>query len=163
MYHGRVDEASTHFDTALKLNPADATARAIYGFHLTKIGQSNAACEQFAIARELDPYEQSWVPWIRAKALYAMRDYTHAIEELLRANHAINDVRLWLAASYAQIGQLDDACAQLSEFLDSAEREMPLFPGRKLECWLPFLDEQCNEPDDLHHFQQGLRLAWPGT
>jgi adenylate cyclase len=109
LYHGRVDEASTHFDTALKLNPANATARAIYGFHLTKIGQSNAACEQFSIARALDPYEQSWVPWIRAKALYAMRDYTHGIEDLLRANHAINDVRLWLAASYAQIGQLDDA------------------------------------------------------
>ena len=160
LYDGRVDEASTHFEIALKLNPADATARAMFGFHLTKVGRAKDALVQYQMAADLDPFEQSWVPWIRAKARYAVRDYARAIDDLLQANDAINDVRLWLAASYAQVKQTKTAGTYLTEYLHHARQEMPLFPGVEFENWPGLLRAQCDCAEDFEHLQAGLRVAW---
>jgi hypothetical protein len=73
----------------------------------------------------------------------------------------INEVRGWLAASYAQAGRLDEARAMLEEFLHIAEQEMAVFPGRKLSAWEAYWHGATEYKNEAHfeHLYDGLRRA----
>ena len=72
-----------------------------------------------------------------------------------------NEVRCWLAASYAAAGHLPEARAMLAEFLAVAEREMASFPGRRLEQWEPSLHAAIEYRDqaEFDHLFGALRAA----
>jgi hypothetical protein len=73
----------------------------------------------------------------------------------------INEVRGWLAASYAQAGRLEEARAMLEEFLHIAEQEMDVFPGRKLRAWEAYWHRATEYKNEAHfeHLYDGLRRA----
>jgi TolB-like protein len=161
IYRREYEEARAHLRAALALNPNDEEARAIYGVYLTAVGESEAALEQFQIAARRNPFEFTWVTVCRGIALFTARRYEEAIATLLQAANPDNEVRCWLAASYAAAGRLAEARAVMAEFLEAAEREMPAFPGRALEAWKPHLRAfmEYRDPRDFEHLFAALRAA----
>jgi tetratricopeptide (TPR) repeat protein len=109
----------------------------------------------------LNPLEPSWFRWLRGIAYFTSGRYKDAIVDLRSIKSPINEVRGWLAASYAQAGRLDEARAMLEEFLHIAEQEMAVFPGRKLSAWEAYwhgATEYKNDAD-FEHLYDGLRKA----
>ncbi len=58
--------------------------------------------------------------------------------------------RRLLAASYAQLGKMDEA-------RDQAAKHLEAHPNFSLDRWAKVLPEKLEE--DLHHFVEGLRKA----
>jgi adenylate cyclase len=161
IYRREFDEARSQLLTALALNPNDVEARAIYGMYLIAVGDVAAAVEQFDIAKRHNPFEFNWVVWYRGIALFTARRYDEAIATLKQVHNPNNEVRCWLAASYAAAGRLAEARATLAEFLAAAEREMVRFPGRRLDAWEPYLHGliEYRDPREFDHLLSALRAA----
>lgn len=139
LYRREFEEARAQLRAAIALNQNDEEAHAIYGIVLTAVGEHDAALEQFAIAKRYNPFEFNWVTVCRGIALFSARRYQEAIDTLIQLPEPNNEVRFWLAASYAKAGRIEEAGAMLAAFLAEAERDMPDFPGRSLERWKPHL------------------------
>lgn len=135
LFQREYEESRSEFEKAIDLNPNDSDARGRYGIFLTCMGRPDAALEQFDLLKRHDPFDISWAPWIRGIAHFTAHRYEAAIVELKRARPRINEVRGWLAASYAHAGLLAEARATLEEFLRVAEGDMAVFPGRHLKDW----------------------------
>ncbi len=98
---------------------------------------------------------------LKGMALFTARRYDEAIAALRTIKDPMNEVRGWLAASYAGAGRLDEARALLDEFLRVAEDDMVVFPGRKLAAWEDYWHaalEYQNEAD-FEHLYEALRKA----
>ena len=68
----------------------------------------------------------------------------------MATNPASERLRIWLAATYAQSGKIDEAKWEIVEVLTAN----PEFRLDRLERAFPFSD-----PADLEHFIEGLRKA----
>ena len=161
IYRREYNEACAHLRRAISLNPNDVEARGIYGLYLIAVGETEAALEQFDIAKRHDPFEFNYIIWYRGIALFTARRYEEAITTLKEVHNPNNEVRCWLAASYAEAGHLPEARATLAEFLTVAEREMASFPGRRLEQWEPSLHAAIEYRDQaaFDHLFGALRAA----
>ena len=160
MYH-RPDEAREHFDKAVQLNPNDAKAMALYGYFLTSVHEVENALVQFDKAGQLNPLAPNWTNWLKGITYYTARRYPDAIRALRSIRSPMNEVRGWLAASYAQAGKIDLARSTLETFLNTAEAEMVPCPPRQLDAWksfwhgaIPYADA-----DDTDHLLDGLHKA----
>jgi adenylate cyclase len=153
--------ASAQLRTAIGLNPNDVEARGLYGVYLIAVGEIEAALEQFDIAKRNNPFEVDWVIVCRGIALFTARRYDDAIATLKQAHNPTNELRCWLAASYAAAGRVDDARAMLAEFLAAAERDMERFPGTRLEDWKPYLHHlaEFRDVSAFDHLCAALRTA----
>ena len=155
------NDAGRSFRKAISLNPNDSQAFALFGVYLTAIGEPEQGIEQFNKAMRLNPFEPKWFRWSRGIACFTAGRYEDAIEDLSSIDSPINEVRGWLAASYAHAERLEEAKAMLEIFLQTAEREMSVFPGQKLSAWEDFWHgaiEYKNEAN-FQHLYDGLRKA----
>lgn len=161
LYHREFEEARAQLRAAIALNPNDEEAYGVYGALLSAVGEHDASIEQFEIARRHNPFEFNWVTVCHGAALFSARRYEEAIETLIRLPQPNNEVRCWLAASYAAAGRVAEARAILAEFLAEAEREMAAFPGRSRERWKPHLRGfmEYRDPRDFEHLLEALRTA----
>jgi hypothetical protein len=94
-------------------------------------------------------------------ACFSARRYDDAIAALRQARDPINEVRGWLAASYAHAGRLEEARATLNEFLRVAEADMAVFPGRRLKNWEEYWHGafEYRDQEDFDHLFDALRKA----
>lgn len=161
LYRREYDDARTHIEKALELNPNDTEARAVYGIFLTSIGAPEAAIEQFEIAHRHNPFDFNWVPWVKGIAYFTARRYDDAIATLRQVHNPINEVRGWLAACYARVARLDEAHATLEEFFTVAKRDMTVFPGRELKNWEAYWHGaiEYRNQSDFDHLYDSLRAA----
>ena len=155
------EEARSEHEKAINLNPNDPEARRYYGDFLAATGEPDAAIEQIDLGKRLNPFDTRWVPWIRGIACFTAHRYEEAIATLRQARDPINEVRGWLAASYAHAGRLPEARAMLDEFLRVAESDMAKFPGRRLKDWEPYWHGAFEYKDqrDFDHLFDALRKA----
>jgi TolB-like protein len=155
------DEARSEFERAVDLNPNDYDTRRRYGVFLAATGKAEAAIEQLNLAKRLNPFDTRWVPWLMGIVCFSARHYDDAIATLRQARDPINEVRGWLAASYARAGRLDEARATLDEFLRVAETDMAVFPGRRLKDWEEYWHGAIEYRDqkDFDHLFDALRKA----
>ena len=161
IFRREYDEARAHLRTAIALNPNDVEARAVYGIYLYAVGDTDGALEQFDIARRHNPFEFNWIIMCRGIALFTARRYDEAVAALKQVHNPNNEMRLWLAASYAGAGRLPEARATLAEFLTVAEREMARFPGQRLEDWRPQLHRfvEYRDISEFDHLAAALQAA----
>jgi TolB-like protein/Flp pilus assembly protein TadD len=161
IYRREFDEARSQLLTALALNSNDVEARGMYGLYLIAVGEVDAALEQFDIAKRHNPFEFNYLIWYRGIALFTARRYDEAIAVLKQVHNPNNEVRCWLAASYAAAGRVTEGRAMLTEFLAAAEREMVRFPGRRLDAWEPYLHGliEYRDPREFDHLLSALRTA----
>jgi adenylate cyclase len=125
------------------------------------IDRRTSALELFDIAGRHNPFEFNDIVWYRGIALFTARRYEEALATLKQVHNPNNEVRCWLAASYAAAGHLPEARAMLAEFLAIAERERASFPGRRLEQWAPSLHAAIEDRDQANFDQlfDALRAA----
>ena len=161
LYRREFDEAGQYFEKAIRLNPNDFQAMGLHGYYLAVIGEPERGLEQFDRALRLNPLEPSWIRWLRGIAYFTAERYDDAIADLRLIETPFNEVRGWLAASYAQAGRLDDARATLEEFLRVAEPEMSVFPGRDLGAWDAYWHGaiEYRSEADFDRLYEGLRKA----
>lgn len=146
---------------AISLNPNDSQAFALFGMYLTAVGEPERGILQFNEALSLNPFEPKWFKWGRGIAYFTARRYDAAIEDLSSIDSPINEVRGWLAASYAHAGRLEEAQAMLEMFLQAAEQEMSVFPGKELSAWEDYWHGAIEYKDEAYfqHLYDGLRKA----
>jgi adenylate cyclase len=161
VFRREYDEARSEHEKATDLNPNDPEARRYYGDFLAATGKPDAAIEQIDLGRRLNPFDTRWVPWIRGIACFTAHRYDEAIASLRQARDPINEVRGWLAASYAHAGRLAEARVILEEFLRVAESDMANFPGRRLKDWEPYWHGafEYRDQKDFDHLFDALRKA----
>jgi adenylate cyclase len=146
----RPEQALAELERALALNPNDADVRADLGWTLHCAGKSLAGIEEIKKAMRLNPYYPGWYLWELGMALYAARQYEEAAEALEAFNEHTVQSRLFLAASYVQLGRSAEAKQQVAEALKLA-------PGYTLER--AAAPEVYQNPADLEHYLDGLRKA----
>jgi adenylate cyclase len=161
LFRREYEEARAEFERAIDLNPNDPEAHRYYGDFLAMTGKPEAAIEQIDLAKRLNPFDTLWVPWLRGAFCFTARRYDEAIAALRQARDPINEVRGWLAASYAHAGRLDEARATLDEFLRVAETDMAVFPGRRLKDWEEYWHcaFEYRDQEDFDHLFDALRKA----
>jgi DNA-binding SARP family transcriptional activator/cytochrome c-type biogenesis protein CcmH/NrfG len=133
---------------ALELNPGDANVMATYGVLLAAKGRAEEGVALIREAMKLNPYHPDWYWFDLGSALYVIRRYADAVEAFLYRSNPGPWVLARLAASYAQLGLLDDAARTVREVL-KVEPNFSIAMHR-LESWTV---------GDLAHFAEGMRKA----
>ena len=161
LFRREYDQAQSEILAGVTLNPNDFLARRYYGMFLAATNSAESGIEQIELGRRLNPFDTRWVPWDMGIVCFTARRYGEAIAALRQTRNPINEVRGWLAASYAQAGRLQEARATLEEFLQIAESDMAVFPGRKLKDWEPYWHGAFEYKDqkDFDHLFEALRKA----
>jgi TolB-like protein len=155
------DQARTEYLEGIERNPNDFLARRFYGMFLAATGNPEAGLEQINLGKRLNPFDTKWAPWNRGITYFTARRYDEAITALKQVRNPINEVRAWLAASYAQAGRPEEAKATLDEFMRVAQSDMAVFPGKTLKDWEPYWHAifEYQDQKDFDHLYEALRKA----
>jgi len=147
------NRAVAAYDKALEINPNDADVLNDFGQCLSYAGRANEAVEVVRRAMRLNPhYPEYWVMQF-GPILFDARHYEDSIATLgsLRSVDTIS-VQLYLAASYAALGQRDKARKAI-------DRVLQLDPKMTItRCSSPEISPY-KDPNDLEHFRRHLREA----
>ncbi|MGI9301521.1 MAG: tetratricopeptide repeat protein, partial [Gammaproteobacteria bacterium] len=147
---GQHEQGAAEYERAIALNPNHADILAGWGWALTVLGRAEEAVETIRRAMRLNPYYPDWYKSALGDASYLARQYNEAVDALERVENHTVDSRLILAASYAQLGRLNDARAE-------ATRAFELQSDLSIKTWSEY--ESYNNPADIEHIRDGLRKA----
>ena len=153
------DDAQRNLERAIQLNPNDTEALGLYGYFLVCVGQVDEALTQLELSARINPFQPDWTNWVKGCAYFTARRYDEAVGILRTIKNPVNQVRGWLAASYAGAGRHDEAHATLEEFLRVAEDEMEVFPGNVPGGWRNYwhnIAEQYQDEADFEHLYDAL-------
>jgi adenylate cyclase len=128
-------DAQRSLERAIQLNPNDTDALGLYGYFLVSVGRVDEALIQLEHSSRINPFQSDVVYWVKGCAYFTARRYDEAIGMFRSITNPVNEVRGWLAASYAGAGRDDEARATLEEFLRVAEDEIEIFPGNVPGAW----------------------------
>jgi TolB-like protein/cytochrome c-type biogenesis protein CcmH/NrfG len=161
VFRREFEDARHSLERAIELNPNDAATLGLHGIYLIAVGRADEALAQYELSERINPLQRDWVDWLKGIAFFTARRYDEAIATLRTIKDPINEVRGWLAASYAGAGRLEEARATLEEFLRVAEEDMAIFPGRKLAAWEDYWHGAMEYRDnaDFEHLYDALRKA----
>jgi adenylate cyclase len=141
--------AAYHLKAARDLNANDPDV-IVYTSALEAFGgKPEKALELLDMAKKLTP-TQPWYNDVRGVALYSLHRYGEAAEAFERANVKVPYSYRFLAACYAQLGEMAKAQAAVRKSLE-------LQPDFTLAAWAQ--DEAYRSPEDLAHMLDGLRKA----
>ena len=130
-----------------------ADGHASLAFILSYSGQPQKALQALAQANQLNPQSTGVYLGIKGRILFLLRRYEDALvnlEESVERNPAFDRTRLHLAATYAQLGRIDDAAWAVEEAL-AITPNISLEKERRESLYL--------KTDDLDHFINALRKA----
>ncbi len=145
------DAGAAAVERAMALNPNLADYRIAQV--LFSIGDAAKAIELAKMQMRLDPFHPHFAPLIAGEAYYVLKQYREAQHWLLEAtgrapNHQYGHA--FLAATYAQLGQLGDAHAEAVEVL----RVNPKYTiGKQRQVSV------MKRAEDVEHLVDGLRKA----
>lgn len=142
-----------HAQMAIDLDPSFADSYGLLATTLNYAGNPRQAAIEMRKAMLLNPKYPAIYNVIYGEILFNMRDYEGAIENFnhaLEMNPEIEESRIWLAAAYANVGNLEEASWQLEQ-LKLIGREISL---QRLEKVIPF-----KVPEQRKYFIDGLYKA----
>ncbi len=137
----------------IDLDPSNADGYGLLATVLNYAAKPKDALVYMKKAMQLNPLHPSAYKVIMGEIYFNLRDYTNAIkqfEHALRRNPDAQETRLWLTASYAQSGRIDDASWQL-ELIRGVD---PTISITTINAVIPFRD-----PMQLKHLIDGLNKA----
>lgn len=145
------EAAIAEFERATELNPNLTDHH--FAFVLLVTGEPARAVQTLEAQMRLDPFYLPRVPSLLGFAYYLLGRYADALAQLQTAaprapNHG--HCRRYLAATYAQLGQLDKAREETAEAL----RIHPWFTIDQA-----IFAKICKRPEDGERFNDGLRKA----
>ncbi len=153
IFTGDYQQSLAHAQRALDLDPNFADAYGLLATTLNYAGKPDQADIEMRKAMQLDPKHPVIYNVIHGEIFFNKRDYASAIDNFrfaLEANPESEESRLWLAAAYAHIGELDEASWQLEQIRMSG-RDLSL--GHFQDA-IPFKD-----PEQRQHLIDGLFKA----
>ena len=121
-------------------------------FFLETTGKSREAIDSYHKAMRLNPYYPAWYVWKLGTAHYDTRQYENALiplKDALNRNPKLKRARLALAATYAQLDQIEEAGKQVEELLANHPDA-----SIKQELHLGFASDEEQE-----HWLEGFRRA----
>jgi len=136
---------------AIEVDPNYANGYIMLATILYYAGRPKDGLAMVEKAEMINPVHPSNYPFHKGQALFILKRYDEAIETFtkgLRQNPTSQRLRVWLAASLAQAGQIEEAQWQAQQAL----AEDPDFKLSRLAQAFPFKD-----PADREHFNGALR------
>jgi adenylate cyclase len=151
-FEGQHEQSIAAFEKAIALNPNFTDWR--FGLTLLRAGQPAKAIEIIETHMRYDPFYVPRASGVLGLARYMLKEYSQSLPPLRECTSRSPNMREghgWLAASLAQLGQLDEARAEAAEVL----RIDPKYTiGRTLRRLALF-----RRPEDVEHLLDGLRKA----
>ena len=144
------EKAVSEFNRALEINPNFADILAEWGMFLARLGQAEKGLRKLRKAIRLNPNYPDWYTHFLGGATYAAHQYKEAISILKKVNQHTRNTRAYLAASYAQLGQMEEAEAEVLETL-SLDPQASISSISNVEYYI--------ETEDRDNFESGLRKA----
>ncbi len=146
-------KALAELEKATAIDPNYANAHVLLASLLYYDGRPEEGLERMKIAIRLNPRHPTNYPFHLGQAYFILQRYDEAIaafREGLDILPSSERLRVWLAATYAQAGLIDDAEWEIEEVL----MMNPDFSLQTIAEAFPF-----KSPDDRDHFLDGLRKA----
>jgi TolB-like protein/Tfp pilus assembly protein PilF len=126
LFSRRYEAAEYHFRRAFDLNPFDADTLTQMGFLLTMRGRPVEALSWMDRAIRINPIHPDWYNADRGVALYAAGEYAAALASLAKVPGSSPWRMAKLASCHAQLGQMEQARALMSEVRRLAPDFSPL-------------------------------------
>jgi adenylate cyclase len=146
------DASIAALERAVALNPNYVDWR--FGYPLVLAGQSRRAIDILSAYVRLDPLSAPYTAGFLGFAHYMLKEYPQALAPLRECVSRVptfRSARAWLAATYAQLGQTEDARAEAAALLRiQPDYTIAGVPGRIVGF---------KAPKDAEHFFDGLRKA----
>ena len=153
IFERNYQQSLQHAQKAIDLDPSFADGYGLLATTLNYAGKPKQADEIMRRAMQLNPRHPAIYKVIYGEILFNQRDYAGAIKNFklaLDINPEIEESRIWLAAAYANIGNVEEASWQLEQ-LKLSGREVSL---QRMENVIPFKD-----PEQRQLFLDGLYKA----
>ena len=149
LFRKQQDASLAAYEQAIELNPNDADILADMAMSMRASGDADRALPLVTRAMRHNPFHPDVYLWILGEIYFDLAAYEQAIHTLHRMRDKSEGHRL-LAASYALIGQIDEA-------KHHAEQVMALRPNFSIEHWRNVPPDK--NPEPLERFIDGLRMA----
>jgi adenylate cyclase len=151
LFQRRHEAAIAEYDRALSLNPNFFDSGR--GLCLVFAGEPGRAIDVLQANLRLDPFQNASRLGYFGLALYMLKRYPEAVQSLRECAWRLPNFRighLWLAAAYAQAGQLVEARGE-------ADQVRRIEPGFTIDRWKR--TAAYKNPEDAEHLFDGLRKA----
>ncbi len=112
---GNSDRALIEYDKALEINPNNSDLHVDKGHQLSVLGQFEEGIELILQGINFNKHHPEWYFWSLGIAYFAANRLEDAIEAFNHMNNHNKDTRTYLAACYAQTGNLTEAQNQATE------------------------------------------------
>ena len=153
VYQGQHTEAISAVEKAISLNPNHADSHAMLAFVLNYSGMPEKSSEVIRTAMNLNPLHSYLYLNVLGQSQFLRKRYEEAVksfsESTLR-NPEDNPIRMWLAASYALMGNIEEAEWHVLETLT----QRPEYTIQDLSELVPF-----KNPNPLDLLSTGLKRA----
>jgi adenylate cyclase len=152
--HNHFDEAIASADKAVALEPNNADSYVMRAYVLTNVGRHKEAQKEINTALRLNPNPPPHYYYRLSDVQFNLRQYTDAIKSIKKTGNTFPDhILSWnLAPSYAHLGHLDEARAELKKLVKVYHRFQLAYVGDpNLFHWK--LEE------DKKHWYEGFRKA----
>ena len=153
LYRKEFDEALQAAESAVSLSPNYADGYALLALLKNNLGQADEVILLIEKAMVLNPHYTWDYIYQLGRAYYALGEYKKAVSYLLQAlerNESAGYPRLFLAASYVNLGQVDDAEWEITQ----AQMAHPEFTYSHLQKTVPIGNKKL-----LDRFFSDLRTA----
>jgi len=151
-FQGQHDASMAAYERALALNPNQVPWR--FAAALVYAGQHERAIEVARACMRLDPFYPPHAPGWLGFAYFMLERYSEALPPLLESTSRAPGWQaghLFLAATYARLGEIDRARAVVAEMLRLIPEYTIGSPPQRLNLY--------KRPEDAEHFFGALRLA----
>ena len=150
---GEYVKALGEVETSLKFDANNANARVLLATLLYYAGRPKLGLERIKEAMKINPHHPYNYHFHLGQAYFVLHQYKEALgafQSGLDSNPAAERLHVWMAATYAQDGDIDNASWEAELVMSSN----PNFSVARMEKAFPFKD-----PAELKHFTDGLRQA----
>ena len=151
-FEGQHEQSIAEFEKAIALNPNFTDWR--FSGSLVRAGDPMRAVQVVETHMRHDPLYSPWAPRVLGLARYMLKAYSEALPPLRECTSRAPDMSLGhvvLAATLAQLGQLDEARAAAAEVLRTDPKYTIDGKQRRLARF--------KRPEDVEHLFDGLRKA----
>jgi len=150
---GEYVKALVEAEKAIKLDPNYANGYVLYATLLYYAGRPEEGLAGMKKAAQLNPHHPYNYPFHLGQAYFVLKRYPEAIRAFkdgINSNPSSERLHVWLAAAYAQSGDIPNAKWEIEQVLF----KNPDLSLARMRQAFPFSDQA-----DLEHFLDGLRKA----